>query len=141
MKEKNVEFISLDRIRRQLIVGRLVGAAIILVALMAVAWVVHAAPVQSAEECNLLGDMVVVAHAMQRKGHSDEAIRVVLDETHMAFVESGHHERWASYVGKVLAFSRRPEITAMSPKAVGVTFAQVCGQLQGDVDTIFGASS
>lgn len=104
-----------------------------------VAGAAAAEPVRSPQECVLLGDSAVVAHALHRAGIADAKIAEVLIETHLPFVPEDGLARWRVYLTKMVRLVNRKDMQEITPAALGTTFAKVCHAANGDVDKIFGS--
>ena len=105
---------------------------------------VNAAPpkARSQQECVLVGDMVIVAHALEKRGVSHELADGVMRDVYSNLLEGEAGKHWQALMEGALGFARRRDVQggALSFEA-GMAVANQCHASRGDLSAIFGVGT
>jgi len=101
----------------------------------------HAAPrVHSAEECNLVADMVLVAMALKKNKIDDVKSLGMMTDTYASVLTSPDAKRWQEIMAGARRLAERPEARDVSPSDLASATVTACHQGRGNLDVIFGTA-
>lgn len=117
-------------------------AAILGIFLAAAVVIANAAPsVANREECALVGDVVLVAAALQKHDVPAEKRAPILQDTYRNALGGGEAKKWREILELAMRFVRRDVAKGIEPQDLANAVAQACDMGRGNLEPIFGAES
>ena len=102
----------------------------------------HAAPrVNSAEECSLVADMVLVAASLRKNAVEEAKGIAVMADTYASVLTGPDAKRWQEIAVGARRLAKRPEARGVSPSDLASATVQACHQSRGNLDSVFGVES
>lgn len=116
-------------------------AAVAVYGLFGVVSSAHAVPpAQSAQECVLVGDMVLVAAALEKNTiDADKRVPIMADTYAQAL--GSDTERWGAILGAVMRFVKRDASKQQEPMALSELVNMACQMNRGNLDAVFGVDA
>lgn len=121
---------------------KLILAILAFIAAGAAATQCEGAPrVANQEQCALVGDMVLVAAALNKHDVPPEKRAGVMEDTYRDALGGGEAKKWREIMEIAMRFVRRGALRELEPQDLADGVAQACHASRGNLDQIFGAES